>query len=245
MCALGLRAPSFANGTLLFRCSKCEHLVLAKNIAHDMKSGADGAHFFGALLLTFSFDKHTDAGAFVHTATAWRILENYTRIPVEHIMIERIKQNKSLVDIKLTARACQEHYQKQVDSFVIVSSDSDYWGLISSLPDARFLVMIEREKCGPDMKAALAESGIFYCYLDDFYSGNSEDIKKNALFKEMYRWIDNSVHLNVNDMFDAALRNTRIEMSPAERRQFYEKHIRHMTLTIDENGNVSIELKRG
>lgn len=181
----------------------------------------------------------------VHTATAWRILENYTRIPVEHIMIERIKQNKSLVDIKLTARACQEHYQKQVDSFVIVSSDSDYWGLISSLPDARFLVMIEREKCGPDMKAALAESGIFYCYLDDFYSGNSEDIKKNALFKEMYRWIDNSVHLNVNDMFDAALRNTRIEMSPAERRQFYEKHIRHMTLTIDENGNVSIELKRG
>lgn len=33
-------------------------------------------------------------------------------------------------------------------------------------------------------------------------------------------------------------------MSPAERRQFYEKHIRHMTLTIDENGNVSIELKR-
>jgi hypothetical protein len=101
------------------------------------------------------------------------------------------------------------------------------------------------EESGPDMKAALAESGIFYCYLDDFYSGNSEDIKKNALFKEMYRWIDNSVHLNVNDMFDAALRNTRIEMSPAERRQFYEKHIRHMTLTIDENGNVSIELKRG
>ena len=95
-------------------------------------------------------------------------------------------------------------YKNDVDSFVIVSSDSDYWGLISSLPDAHFLVMIEREKCGPDMKEALADSGIFYCYLDDFYSGNSEDIKKNALFKEMYRWIDNSVHLNVNDMFDAA-----------------------------------------
>ena len=50
---------------------------------------------------------------------------------------------------------------------------------------------------------------------------------------------------NNHHMFDAALRNTRIEMSPAERRQFYEKHIKHMTLTIDENGNVSIELKRG
>lgn len=81
-------------------------------------------------------------------------------------------------------------YKNDVDSFVIVSSDSDYWGLISSLPDAHFLVMIEREKCGPDMKEALADSGIFYCYLDDFYSGNSEDIKKNALFKEMYRWME-------------------------------------------------------
>lgn len=180
----------------------------------------------------------------VHTASAWRILEAFIKIPVEHIMIERLKQNKSLVDIKLTARACQEHYQKQVDSFVIVSSDSDYWGLISSMPDARFLVMIEREKCGPDMKAALADTGIFYCYLDDFYSGNSEGIKLNALFKEMYRWIVNTVHLNVNDMLDAALRNTRIEMSPAERKQFYEKHIRNMTLVIDQNGNVTIALKQ-
>lgn len=33
-------------------------MVLGKNIAHDMKSGAEGAHFFGALLLTFSVDKH-------------------------------------------------------------------------------------------------------------------------------------------------------------------------------------------
>ena len=105
-------------------------------------------------------------------------MRSYTSIPVEHILIERIKQNKSLVDIKLTARACKEHYQNEVDSFVIVSSDSDYWGLISSMPDAGFLVMIEREKRGPGMKAALAE---------------------------MYRWIDNSVRLNVNDMFDAAL----------------------------------------
>ena len=90
-------------------------------------------------------------------------MRSYTSIPVEHILIERIKQNKSLVDIKLTARACKEHYQNEVDSFVIVSSDSDYWGLISSMPDAGFLVMIEREKCGPDMKAALADTCVFYC----------------------------------------------------------------------------------
>lgn len=103
-----------------------------------------------------------------------------------------------------------------------ISSDSDYWGLISSLPEARFLVMVEREKCSHAMKQALAESGIFYCYIDDFYSGNADGIKMSALFKEMYRYLDHSIHLNVNDMFAEALRITRLTMTEAEKRQFYD-----------------------
>ena len=124
----------------------------------------------------------------VHTTDTWSILESYIRIPVEYLLIERIKQDKSLVDIRLTTRVCKEHWQNQVNAFVLVSSDSDYWGLISALPDAEFLVMIEHTKCGPDMKSALEERGIFYCYLDDFYTGNSEDIKRDAILREMKRW---------------------------------------------------------
>lgn len=180
----------------------------------------------------------------VHTASAWRILEQFTKIPVEHMMIERVKQSKSLVDIMLTARACQEHYTNNVDSFIIVSSDSDYWGLIQSLSNARFLVMIEREKCGPDMKVALVSSGIFFCYIDDFYSGNAEEIKHSALFREMYRYIDNNVRLNVNDMFNEALRATRIDMSDAERKQFFHRYIRTMQMSISDDGEVVIEFKR-
>lgn len=180
----------------------------------------------------------------IHTVEAWKMLEQFTQIPVEHMMVERVKQNKSLVDIKLTARACQEHYKNHVDSFIIVSSDSDYWGLISSMPDARFLVMIEREKCGPDMKNALVESEIFYCYIDDFYSGNAEDIKQIALFKQLNQHLNDALHLNVNDMLDEALQTTRIHMDAAERKQFYEKHIRPMKLVINDDGDVSIELKR-
>ena len=104
--------------------------------------------------------------------------------------------------------------------------------------------MIEREKCGPDMKAAMANSGIFYCYIDDFYSGNSDDIKRNALFTELYRYLDDALTLNVNDMLDAALKATRIDMTPAAKRQFFDKHIKRMSLVIDPDGNVSIELRR-
>ena len=158
-------------------------------------------------------------------------------------MIERIKQNKSLVDIRLTARACQEHYENKVDSFIIVSSDSDYWGLISSLPKAQFLVMIEHNKCGPDMKAALVNSGIFYCYLDDFYSGDSEELKINALFQEMRNYMEKAVQLNAIDMLDDVLRTTRIEMAFDERQQFYNKYIKTLQLSIDDSGKVSLAIK--
>lgn len=104
--------------------------------------------------------------------------------------------------------------------------------------------MIEREKCGPDMKAALANSGIFYCYIDDFYSGNSEEIKQNALFNELYRYLDQAISLNAEQLLDSAIAATRITMTTQERRQFYDKHIRNMSLVIGENGDVSIELKR-
>lgn len=160
------------------------------------------------------------------------------------MMIERVKQNKSLVDVMLISRTCQEHYKNNVDSFILVSSDSDYWGLISSLQDARFLVMIERESCGPDLKNALSDAGIFYCYIDDFYSGNTEDIKQGALFKEMYRYIDNAVRLNIFEMFDEAIRTTRIEMSSAEKQQFISQYVKTMQMRITDSGDVVLEFKR-
>ncbi len=179
----------------------------------------------------------------VHTATAWRILDEVTDIPVEHMMIDRVKQSKSLVDITLTARTCTEFYRNNVDSFIIVSSDSDYWGLITSLPDAHFLVMIEHENCGPDLKNALENAGIFYCYIDDFYSGNAEDLKLIALMKEMYRYIGERVQLNINEMYEEALIATRVEMTYAEKKQFFDKHIRTVKLDIDDDGSVRLRLK--
>lgn len=179
----------------------------------------------------------------IHASSGWDLLERFTTIPVEHIEIERVKQNKSLVDMRLAMRVSQEFYENTVDSFVLVSSDSDYWALISSLPKARFLVMVEHDKCGPDLKAALAEHGIFYCYLDDFYSGNSEELKTQALFREMRLYMEQAVRLNLNAMFDEALRATRIDMTAAERQRFYSRYLKTIQLVIDDNGDVSLTIK--
>ena len=105
------------------------------------------------------------------------------------------------------------------------------------------MVMVEREKCGPDIKTALSNSGIFYCFIDDFYSGDSGDIKLMALTQEIYRYLDQRVRLNVNDMLADAFRATRIEMSEAERQQFYQKYIRPMNIVIQPDGQVKFQLQ--
>ena len=179
----------------------------------------------------------------VHTCTAWDMLQGYTDIPVEHITVDRVKNDKSLVDIKLIMGVTKEHYLNKVDTFLIVSSDSDYWGLISELPEASFLVMVEHTKCGPDLKNALSECGIFYCYIDDFYAASGTELQTAALYREMNNYLKEHLNLNLRDMLDTALTATRFPMSAAERNQFYDRHLRTMQMRIDETGQVLLEFK--
>ena len=178
----------------------------------------------------------------VNTASAWSILEDFTEIPIEYILIERLKDNKSLVDIRLTASASREHYRDGVNDFILVSSDSDYWGLITELPEANFLVMVEYSKCGPDIKNALVDGGYKYCYIDDFCTGNSNDIKIKAVLNEVQAALDEYVQFNIQDVLEDAYRATRAEMSTSEKKQFYDRYIKKMKLTIDADGEVYVEL---
>lgn len=178
----------------------------------------------------------------IHAATAWKILEQFTQIPIEHNLIERIKENKSLVDIRLTTGTCREFFQNDTDSFILASSDSDYWGLISAMPEAHFLVLVEEEKCSPAIKKAMLDAGITYCYTDDFCTGNSDEIRIQAVLNEVKRKLDTQVHFNIQDVLREAYHLTRAGLSTAEQRQFYDRYIKPMRLVIDKDGNVSIRL---
>ena len=178
----------------------------------------------------------------IHATTAWKILEQFTQIPIEHNLIERIKENKSLVDIRLTTGTCREFFQNDTDSFILASSDSDYWGLISAMPEAHFLVLVEEEKCSPAIKKAMLDAGITYCYTDDFCTGNSDEIRIQAVLNEVKRALDTQVQFNIQDILGEAYRQTRANLSTAERRQFYERYIKPMRFAIDKDGNVSVQL---
>jgi hypothetical protein len=178
----------------------------------------------------------------IHTATTWKILDKFTQIPIEHKLIVRVKENKSLVDIRLTAETCREFFQNNIDSFILASSDSDYWGLISSIPEAHFLVLVEEDKCSPAIKKAMIDVGITHCYTDDFCTGNSDEIKLQAVLSEVKKLIGQEVQFNIDDILSEAYRLTRAEMSTGEKNQFYERYIKPMRLVIDKDKNVSIQL---
>lgn len=172
----------------------------------------------------------------------WRILESYTTIPIEQVNCQRVVPKKSLVDIEMTAFTCREHYRENVDSFIIVASDSDYWGLISSLPEARFLVMIEREKSSKDLKIRLEQSRIFYGYIEDFYDGNAEKIKATALLGELEQILNDALKLNVKEALAKAIQVTGIQLSPEENREFIKQHLSDMKLVVSEHGKFSVRL---
>ena len=137
---------------------------------------------------------------------------------------------------------CREYYQNGIKSFILVSSDSDYWGLIAAMPELRFFVMVENEKCGPAIKNALINAGITYCYIDDFCTGNSDEIKIAAVLSEVRRVLDNSFHINVQDILQEAYTATRADLTTAEKRQFYDRYIRPMKIVIAPDGEATIEL---
>lgn len=178
-----------------------------------------------------------------YTPSAWRIFREHVTIPTDHIQCDRIKGDKSIVDFKLTAAVCKEFYANSVDSFVIVSSDSDYWGLISSLEGARFLLLVEHEKMSGSLRERLQDEGIVYAYIDDFYSGNSLDLAQHALVQEINKRLDTVlVPFNLHDFFKDVLFATGVFMSKAEKAQFYERYLKTLQVKISAEGNVSLSL---
>ena len=178
----------------------------------------------------------------VHASSAWEVLNEFTEIPVERILLQRVKEDKSFLDIRLSVGVCKEFYQNKIDSFILAFSDSDYWGLIPTLEEARFLVLVEEEKVSGAIRHTLEDAGITYCYLDDFCTGNSNQIKERALLKELRQRLEEEVNFNIQDILREVYEVTRADMAAGEKNQFYARYIKPMHIEIDQDGEVYLSL---
>lgn len=177
----------------------------------------------------------------IHTSDVWKILNRFLDVSIEHQMIKRIKENKSLVDIKLTAGTCREYYNNQIESFILVSSDSDFWGLITSMHECRFMTLIEYEKCSSVIVEAMKEKNIPYCYLDDFCSSNLENLQAEILLTEIRSYLKNS-KISIDALLNRAIKNTRVNLTAEELEQFKRKYLNKIKLVVD-NKSITIDFE--
>lgn len=178
-----------------------------------------------------------------HTSIAWDYIGKLVNIPIEHIVVDRLSETKSLVDIKMAVGVTTEHYKKGIDSFILCSSDSDFWGLISSMPSARFLVMYEYKKCGAAIKEALASRDIFYCSMDDFYMANAEELKKIVLKKVLESSLPNIIGKDGWELTRQIYSDSYILATDNEMERFYEKYVKQLKLKIDNDGKFYIAIQ--
>lgn len=177
-----------------------------------------------------------------HTSDGWDWLEKFVNIPVEHIEVGRVTDHKSLVDLAMTAGICQAFYRDGVRSFVLCSSDSDFWGVISAIPEANFLVLYEYSKIGQDIKDALTLRNIYHCSMDDFYTGNAGEIRKIVLRKSLERETKDIYGKNAIEMTRRIFVDNHIDATDTEINNFYEKYVKTLKLKIDENGEFYVDI---
>ena len=177
----------------------------------------------------------------VHTVDAWDILKNYVSVPIEHIQTERVNDHKSLVDVQLTAAVVREHYAGEVDGFLLASSDSDFWGLIKSLPSAKFMVLLEKDKYGQALLDTLELNGIPHCLMDHF-AGNTDSIKTGALnmaLSELLRGYEFDLKGTVDSLYD----ELRVGFTDKQKQNYYARISKKLGIEIDGEGTLRVVVR--
>ena len=66
----------------------------------------------------------------------------------------------------------------------------------------------------------------------------------HALLDAADEYLQTAIQLNVNDMFEYMLKDSRAVMSDAEKEAFFSRYIRKMHLETADDGTVTIAIKQ-
>lgn len=163
----------------------------------------------------------------------------YNNIPIDYEIIDclRICDNKSTLDVKMSTYLTAAHYRDGIDGIILVSSDSDYWGLIDTLRStAKIFVLCQKDKVSKMNLSALSKECIPYCMLDDF--ANSE-IKESILIDTYKACLDN-IEFSA-DYFVQKIEE-KIKYLTDDDKNLIKKLICNSRISFDKNGKAIIVL---
>lgn len=181
----------------------------------------------------------------INTTIAWDDIGRELSVPVMQVFTERVLGHKSLVDGRLIAETTKERYKNNIDSFILVSSDSDYSALIKTFDeDAHFLVMMEREHSSLHLIEHLKELNTPYCYMEDFPFEESDELKEQTVLRELKRILMCNFDYNLDQLLADTAQKTRAELSAASMKEIRKQVANNIRIEVDEDGTMHIELNK-
>ena len=185
-----------------------------------------------------------------HTSPQWRALRRNENLPLEYYLTDRVKEEKSAVDVALAIKCYREIVESRaegnvIDSAIIISSDCDFWPLIELTPEVNFLVMLEYDNCSQAYYQRLQNNDIPFFYIDEFFRAGNVELKTEIVLQEVIREIEENhlSKLNLYSIINRALVKLDLKMNEAEITQFLEKYITGMTIGFAKNGGAVLQNK--
>ena len=194
----------------------------------------------------------------INASTAWDYISEIIDIPVEHIEIERVLENKSLVDMAMALDISKEFYECDVESAMLVSSDSDFWAVIEKMDKVRFFVLNEQGKTSHTIIEVLDKHTVPHCYMSDFAQDVIQNFKSEVLylglesrvreFNETGTFMPLDVEELIDELFAEAYIMAEESQLKKEKEVFYNKYLKNgfQVKPVNENGQLrlKIELKK-
>lgn len=194
----------------------------------------------------------------VNASTAWDYISEIIDIPVEHYETERVLENKSLVDMAMALDISKAFYERDIESAMLVSSDSDFWAVIEKMDKVKFFVLNEEKKTSQTIVETLNNHGVPHCYMSDFAQDIIQKFKSEVLylglesrvreFNETGMFMPLDVEELINEIFDEAYIIAEESQLKKEKEVFYNKYLKNglWIKSVNEEGNLKlkIELKR-
>ena len=185
-----------------------------------------------------------------HTSTQWRALRRNENLPLEYYLTDRVKDEKSAVDVALTIKFYREvtncvNAGTPIDAAVIISSDCDFWPLIELTPEIKFLVMLEYDNCSQAYYQRLQNHDVAFFYIDEFYMSGNIELKTETVLQDVIHEIEDNLlnTINLYSIINRILNRLGLKMSEQELTQFFEKYITVMNIGFAKNGGAFLQNK--
>ena len=185
-----------------------------------------------------------------HTSSQWRALRRNENLPLEYYLTDRVKDEKSSVDVALAIKFCREitsckERGEPIDSAIIISSDCDFWPLIELMPEIKFFVMLEYDNCSQAYYQRLQENKIPFFYIDEYYMAGNLELKTEIVLNDVIHEIEENYLSTINlfSVINRVLAKLGLKMGEQELLQFFEKYIRIMSIGFAKNGSAFLQNK--